>query len=233
MLPIYKEIVERLFTSGLIKLLFTTETFALGVNMPAKVVVFSSLRKFDGVGFDYLPTLNYYQMAGRAGRQGIDAEGTVYSVIDCDYDTPKDVKRVIFSKIEPIISKFNLSYAATLSLYGRMGPTIYERRRPLLRRVPARRRGRGRARRSREAARRPREPRLRPGRRARAEGRFASQDQRLRDPHRGALLDRRVREPRTRGDGDRRRRDRLRGAARRSPRAVRVREDRPRSRTRR
>jgi superfamily II RNA helicase len=125
MLPIYKEIVERLFTSGLIKLLFTTETFALGVNMPARVVVFSSLRKFDGVGFDYLRTLNYYQMAGRAGRQGIDAEGTVYSVIDCDYDTQKDVKRVIFSKIEPIISKFNLSYAATLSLYGRMGPEIF------------------------------------------------------------------------------------------------------------
>jgi superfamily II RNA helicase len=125
MLPIYKEIVERLFTSGLIKLLFTTETFALGVNMPAKVVVFSSLRKFDGVGFDYLRTLNYYQMAGRAGRQGIDAEGTVYSIIDCDWDTPKDVKRVIFSKIEPIISKFNLSYAATLSLYGRMGPGIF------------------------------------------------------------------------------------------------------------
>src|SRR5262249_43325598 len=45
--------------------------------------------------------------------------------IDCDYDTPKDVKGVIFSKIEPIISKFNLSYAATLSLYGRMGPGIY------------------------------------------------------------------------------------------------------------
>jgi superfamily II RNA helicase len=126
MLPIYKEIVERLFTTGLIKLLFTTETFALGVNMPAKVVVFSSLRKFDGVGFDYLRTLNYYQMAGRAGRQGIDAEGNVYSVIDVDYDTPKGVKNVIFNKIEPIISKFSLSYAATLALYGRMGPSIYD-----------------------------------------------------------------------------------------------------------
>jgi superfamily II RNA helicase len=126
MLPIYKEIVERLFTSGLIKLLFTTETFALGVNMPAKVVVFATLRKFDGVSFDYLPTLNYYQMAGRAGRQGIDSEGTVYSTIDVDYDTAKDVKRVIFSRIEPIISRFNLSYSSTLNLYGRMGQGIYD-----------------------------------------------------------------------------------------------------------
>ncbi len=125
MLPIYKEIVERLFTSGLIKLLFTTETFALGVNMPARVVVFSSLRKFDGVTFDYLPTLNYYQMAGRAGRQGMDTEGLVYSVIDADYDTPGGIKKVIFSPIEPIRSKFNLSYSATLALWGRMGSNIF------------------------------------------------------------------------------------------------------------
>jgi superfamily II RNA helicase len=125
MLPIYKEIVERLFTSGLIKLLFTTETFALGVNMPARTVVFSTLRKFDGVSFDYLPTLNYYQMAGRAGRQGIDREGTVYSVVDCDYDTPKDVKRVVFSRIDPITSRFNLSYSSTLNLFGRMGNDVF------------------------------------------------------------------------------------------------------------
>ena len=66
MLPIHKEVVERLFTSGLIKLLFTTETFALGINMPARTVVFSSLRKFDGLSFDYLRTRDYLQMAGRA-----------------------------------------------------------------------------------------------------------------------------------------------------------------------
>ena len=75
MLPIHKEIVERLFTSGLLKLLFTTETFAMGVNMPAKTVVFNSLRKFNGVDFDWLRTRDYMQMAGRAGRQGIDTEG--------------------------------------------------------------------------------------------------------------------------------------------------------------
>jgi superfamily II RNA helicase len=126
MLPIYKEIVERAFTTGLVKLLYTTETFALGVNMPARVVVFSSLRKFDGVGFDYLPTLNYYQMAGRAGRQGLDTEGLVYSVVDCDFDTPKSIKNVIFSKIEPLRSKFSLGYASILNLYARLGRGIFE-----------------------------------------------------------------------------------------------------------
>lgn len=126
MLPIHKEIVERLFTTGLIRLLFTTETFALGVNMPARTVVFASLRKFDGVTFDYLKTLNYYQMAGRAGRQGLDDAGDVYAVIDCETDDAKRVKGVVFNKIEPIVSRFNLSYGATLNLYGRMGEGIYE-----------------------------------------------------------------------------------------------------------
>jgi superfamily II RNA helicase len=125
MLPIYKEIVERAFTTGLVKLLFTTETFALGVNMPARTVVFASLRKFDGVSFDYLPTLNYYQMAGRAGRQGLDKEGVVYSVVDCDFDTQKAVKDVVFSRIEPLISKFSLGYSSVLNLYARLGQDIF------------------------------------------------------------------------------------------------------------
>lgn len=117
MLPVYKEIVERLFTTGLVRLLFTTETFAVGVNMPARSVVFSSLRKYDGVGFSYLSTLAYYQMAGRAGRQGMDKEGNVYTVINAEYDTQKDIKGVIFGKVEPLTSRFNLSYSAVLSLY--------------------------------------------------------------------------------------------------------------------
>ena len=117
MLPVYKEIVERLFTTGLVRLLFTTETFAVGVNMPARSVVFSSLRKFDGVGFSYLKTLNYYQMAGRAGRQGLDDEGRVFSVVNPRYDTQKDMKKVIFGKMDPLISRFNLSYSGVLNLY--------------------------------------------------------------------------------------------------------------------
>ena len=79
MLPTLKEVVERLFTSGLIQLLFTTETFAVGINMPACTVVFDSLEKFDGIGFRYLKSREYHQMAGRAGRRGIDTIGYVYA----------------------------------------------------------------------------------------------------------------------------------------------------------
>ena len=74
-----KEIQEILFSKGLIKILFATETFAVGVNMPAKCVVFTELTKFDGYvnNFRYLNTSEYLQMAGRAGRRGKDTEGTV------------------------------------------------------------------------------------------------------------------------------------------------------------
>ncbi len=121
MLPIHKEIVERLFTSGLLKLLFTTETFALGINMPARAVVFDSLRKFDGVSFDYMRTRDYLQMAGRAGRQGIDTEGTVISILDDDDLEEAPLVKLFGDKVEPVTSRFNLSYSTILNLYERMG----------------------------------------------------------------------------------------------------------------
>jgi ATP-dependent RNA helicase DOB1 len=79
MLPILKEIVEILFGKGLVKALFATETFAVGINMPTKTVVFTSYRKFD----DHrdtprmLKTSEYTQMAGRAERRGKDDKGIV------------------------------------------------------------------------------------------------------------------------------------------------------------
>uniref|UniRef100_A0A672LG74 SKI2 homolog, superkiller viralicidic activity 2-like n=1 Tax=Sinocyclocheilus grahami TaxID=75366 RepID=A0A672LG74_SINGR len=76
-LPILKEIIEMLFSRGLVKVLFATETFAMGVNMPARTVVFDSIRKHDGTGFRNLLPGEYIQMAGRAGRRGLDATGTV------------------------------------------------------------------------------------------------------------------------------------------------------------
>ncbi len=130
MLPIHKEIVERLFTSGLIKMLFTTETFALGVNMPARTVAFNQIRKFDGVSVDFLKTRDYLQMAGRAGRQGIDEEGMVFSILDTDDLFEAPLKRIIQGKVEPIRSHFNLSYSTILNLYSRLGPNLvkaYER----------------------------------------------------------------------------------------------------------
>ncbi len=121
MLPIHKEVVERLFTSGLLKLLFTTETFALGINMPARTVVFDSLRKFDGVSFDYMRARDYMQMAGRAGRQGIDREGLVISILDDDDLQDAPLAGLFGGKVEPIVSRFNLSYSTILNLYERLG----------------------------------------------------------------------------------------------------------------
>ena len=126
MLPTLKEVVERLFTSGLLQLLFTTETFAVGINMPACTAIFNSLEKFDGVGFRYLKTREYHQMAGRAGRRGIDTIGYVYARVHprfADYD---EVKRIVAGKVEPIESQFNLSYSSLLNLYDKHGDDIYE-----------------------------------------------------------------------------------------------------------
>ncbi|MHC4924695.1 MAG: DEAD/DEAH box helicase, partial [Planctomycetota bacterium] len=102
LLPVHKEIVERLFTTGLIKLLFTTETFALGVNMPARTVGFASLKKFDGISVGWLMAREYGQMAGRAGRQGIDSVGDVFSrVEDRDLDF-RALEHLFSGEIEPV-----------------------------------------------------------------------------------------------------------------------------------
>ena len=126
MLPTLKEVVERLFTSGLIQLLFTTETFAVGINMPACTVVFDSLEKFDGIGFRYLKAREYHQMAGRAGRRGIDTIGYVYAQIVPKYANAGEIKGVVADKIEPIESQFNLSYSSILNLYQKYGDDIYD-----------------------------------------------------------------------------------------------------------
>ncbi|MEZ5978065.1 MAG: DEAD/DEAH box helicase [Planctomycetota bacterium] len=121
MLPVHKEIVERLFTSGLLKLLFTTETFAVGINMPARTVAFYGLKKFDGESMDYLRTRDYLQMAGRAGRQGIDTVGYVVTRLDERdlFDAP--LERLVRGKPEPIESRFRLSYSAILHLIEKLG----------------------------------------------------------------------------------------------------------------
>ena len=121
MLPIHKELVERMFTSGLLKLLFTTETFALGINMPARTVVFYTLRKFDGVTFDYMTTRDYMQMAGRAGRQGIDKEGLVYSLLSPRDLAEAPLQRLFSGRPEPVESRFHLSFSSLLHLVARLG----------------------------------------------------------------------------------------------------------------
>ncbi len=121
LLPTLKEVIERLFTSRLIKLIFTTETFALGINMPARSVIFDELEKFYGTGFRTLSTRDFYQMAGRAGRRGMDTQGYVYSRINPHDISYPEVQRIIYGKPEPIRSQLNTAYATILNLYKKHG----------------------------------------------------------------------------------------------------------------
>lgn len=115
-LPILKELTEILFSSGLVKVLFATETFAMGVNMPARTVVFDSLHKHDGYGPRILKASEYIQMAGRAGRRGKDTEGNV--LILCKYDVPSivDITLVMKGKASLLESQFRLTYHMILNM---------------------------------------------------------------------------------------------------------------------
>lgn len=124
MLPTVKEVVERLFTSRLIKVIFTTETFALGINMPARTVCFDSLVKFYGRHPRYLRTRDFYQMAGRAGRRGIDRKGFVYSRLNPHDITGPVLRKILYSDTEPVNSQFNASYATILNLYAHLKEEI-------------------------------------------------------------------------------------------------------------
>src|SRR5207249_359794 len=112
--------------SGLLKLLFATETFAVGVNMPARTVVFNTLMKFDGRRMGYVKTREFHQMAGRAGRRGIDTVGYVYAAAEWPHERAADLHRVMEGRIEAIRSQFNLSYSTLLTLYERLGDRIYD-----------------------------------------------------------------------------------------------------------
>lgn len=115
-LPILKELTEILFSSGLVKVLFATETFAMGVNMPARTVVFDSLNKHDGTCRRNLKPSEYIQMAGRAGRRGKDADGTV--IILCKYDIPSIVEcnQVMKGAASYLESQFRLTYHMILNM---------------------------------------------------------------------------------------------------------------------
>ncbi|MBN2422740.1 DEAD/DEAH box helicase [Candidatus Woesearchaeota archaeon] len=116
MLPCSKELVEKLFARGLIKVLFATETFAVGINMPAKSVAFSSMFKYDGINFRYLFSKEYFQMAGRAGRRGIDKIGYVYVIINRNEANLNKIKKITTADVEPIKSQFKLSYNTVINL---------------------------------------------------------------------------------------------------------------------
>ena len=126
MLPTLKEVIEQLFTSKLIKLIFTTETFALGINMPAKTVVFDEVRKFYGTHFANLRTRDFFQMAGRAGRRGMDTCGYVYTRVNPHQVAYPALMRILYGQPEPIESQFNSCYATILNLYSQFGSKLLE-----------------------------------------------------------------------------------------------------------
>ncbi|MCK5342392.1 MAG: DEAD/DEAH box helicase [Candidatus Heimdallarchaeota archaeon] len=115
LLPQQRFAVEELFSHGFLKVLFATETFAVGVNMPAKSVVLNGLRKFDGKHFRLLTAKEYFQLAGRAGRRGIDTEGFVVTLL-YQRDQQLSYLQISEADTEPIQSQFQLSYNTILNL---------------------------------------------------------------------------------------------------------------------
>lgn len=116
LLPALKEIVETLFGLNLVRVMFATETFAVGINYPVRSVCFDAPTKWDGVTFRPMSTLEYFQMAGRAGRRGIDERGFVYILADLDRYRPEDFPSTRVEDIEELRSRFNLSYNSVLNL---------------------------------------------------------------------------------------------------------------------
>jgi ATP-dependent RNA helicase DOB1 len=115
LLPLLKEIIEILFQEGLVKILFATETFSIGLNMPAKTVVFTKLRKFDGRRRRWLTSGEYIQMSGRAGRRGIDDCGISILMLDKKIES-KSVRDMIGGSPNKLNSAFNIKYCMILNL---------------------------------------------------------------------------------------------------------------------
>ncbi|XP_067842027.1 exosome RNA helicase MTR4 isoform X1 [Heptranchias perlo] len=115
LLPILKETIEILFSEGLLKALFATETFAMGINMPARTVLFTSARKYDGKDFRWISSGEYIQMSGRAGRRGMDERGIVILMVD-EKMSPTVGKQLLKGTADPLNSAFHLTYNMVLNL---------------------------------------------------------------------------------------------------------------------
>ncbi len=115
MSPQWKSLIEKLFKKGLIKVVFATETLALGVNMPARSVVISGVSKISDGGRRNLRTSELIQMAGRAGRRGIDKTGHVI-IIQSPKVSLTEIANIAKADVEPLKSKFTPSYSMVLNL---------------------------------------------------------------------------------------------------------------------
>lgn len=116
-MPVLREMVELLFAKGFVKLLFATETFAVGINMPTKTVVFTDINKFDGNGMRILHSHEFTQMAGRAGRRGIDTVGNVIHLNNLFKNMELTTYKIMMQgKPQKLVSKFKISYNLLLNL---------------------------------------------------------------------------------------------------------------------
>ena len=117
MIPVLREIVELMISKKYIKLLFATESFAIGLDCPIKTAIFPALKKYDGNGLRELYAHEYTQMAGRAGRRGLDKIGYV---IHCNnlFEIPQDTlyKKIMGGVPQTLISKYNISYSLIINL---------------------------------------------------------------------------------------------------------------------
>ena len=122
MLSVLREMVELLFDKGYIKLLFATETFAVGINVPAKSTIFTSLEKFNGTQMRPLYAHEYTQMAGRAGRRGIDTKGLVWILGNLvDMGSAAECKQILTGAPQALSSKFKISLQLALHILSAGG----------------------------------------------------------------------------------------------------------------
>ena len=125
-IPILKEVIEIIFRNGFIKVLFATETFAVGVNMPTRTVIFTELTKPDNMSKRFLNTAEFKQMSGRAGRRGKDIHGNVILLPYYGYPDLSDLKGVMLQSMPSITSKFQIDYYYVLKTVS-INSEIYEK----------------------------------------------------------------------------------------------------------
>lgn len=117
-LPAWKELIEELFQQGLVKVVFATETLAAGINMPARSTVISALSKRTDRGHRPLMGSEFLQMAGRAGRRGLDTQGYVVTV-QSRFEGVREAGELATSPADPLVSQFTPSYGMVLNLLQR------------------------------------------------------------------------------------------------------------------
>ncbi|MBM5784519.1 MAG: DEAD/DEAH box helicase [Cyanobacteria bacterium K_DeepCast_35m_m1_288] len=117
-LPAWKELIEELFQQGLVKVVFATETLAAGINMPARSTVISALSKRTERGHRPLMGSEFLQMAGRAGRRGLDTQGYVVTV-QSRFEGVREAGQLATAPSDPLVSQFTPSYGMVLNLLQR------------------------------------------------------------------------------------------------------------------